>query len=178
MNKQNILYETERTYVRPFVRTDFAEFVKLHQNPNIMKHFFSGVKSLLEAKKKFDFILDHYEKYGFSYFPVFKKEDDEYIGQTGVVNNPDGSVNLCFLFKEKFWGQGYATETTKATLKYCFEILELEKIKAMSTVENVNSRKVLEKCGLKFVEQRQVSEKFNIAFYELTKEQYFADKGL
>jgi len=149
----------------------------MHQNEKIMKNFFSGVKSLIEAKKKFDFILAHQKEYGFSYWAVCDKKTDEYIGQTGVVTNPDGSVNLCFIFAEKFWGRGYGTETTKSTIKYCFETLGLEKIHAMTTIQNTASRRVLEKSGLRFIEEQPV-ERFTIAFYEITKEQYFADKKL
>jgi len=177
MKKQNILFETERTYIRPFERPDFEHFLKIHQNPEIMKNFFSDVKSTLQAKKKFDFILEHQKKYGFSYWAVCSKETDEYMGQTGVVTNPDGSVNLCFIFPEKFWGKGYGTETTKATLKYVFEVLGLKRVVAMHTVRNVASKGVLIKSGMKFVKERFV-DRFDVAFYELTKEQYFADNKL
>jgi [ribosomal protein S5]-alanine N-acetyltransferase len=177
MSKQKILYETKRTYIRPFERLDFTEFLKMHQNPKIMANFFSGVKSLLQAKQKFDFILEHHKLHGFSYSPVFRKENNEYIGQTGIVLNPDNSVNLCFLFKEEFWGRGYATETTRGTIKYCFETLNLPKIKAMTTIQNKASRKVLDNCGFKFIEEKPV-EKFIIAFYELTKQEYFANQKI
>ena len=176
MKKQNVLFETERTYIRPFERLDFQHFLKVHQNPKIMKNFFSGVKSLQTAKNKFDFILGHQKKYGYSYWAVCKKDTDEYIGQTGAVSNPDGSVNLCFIFPEKFWGKGYGTETTKATLRYIFEVLGLEKVIAMHTIQNISSQKVLKKSGMKFLGKRPV-ERFNVVFYELTKEQYFADKN-
>jgi ribosomal-protein-alanine N-acetyltransferase len=175
MTKQNALFETERIYIRPFERPDFKYFLKIHQTPKIMKNFFSDVKTTLQAKKKFDFILDHQKKYGFSYWAVCKKDTDEYMGQTGVVTNPDGSVNLCFIFPEKFWGRGYGTETTKATLKYVFEVLDLEKVRAMHTIRNVASGNVLKKSGMKFLGEKFV-DRFDVAFYELTKEQYFADK--
>jgi RimJ/RimL family protein N-acetyltransferase len=53
----------------------------------------------------------------------------------------------------QFWGKGYATEATKAWLTVGFEQLNLkEKIGAVHQ-ENKASRRVLEKCGLQFVEQ-------------------------
>ena len=53
----------------------------------------------------------------------------------------------------QFWGKGYATEATKACLKYAFEEINLTEIIGAAHEENNASRRVLEKCGLQFVEQ-------------------------
>ena len=53
----------------------------------------------------------------------------------------------------KYWGKGYATEACNAALKYGFNTLKLDEIIGTANVDNKASRRVLEKCGLKFVNQ-------------------------
>ena len=53
----------------------------------------------------------------------------------------------------QYWGKGFATEAAMAALDYGFNKLDLSEIIGMVHEENVASRKVLEKCGLKFIEK-------------------------
>ena len=54
---------------------------------------------------------------------------------------------------QKYWGNGFATETAKAAIKYGFKTLGANEIFGSVHVENTQSRKVLEKCGLIFTEK-------------------------
>jgi len=47
------------------------------------------------------------------------------------------------------WNLGYATEAAKAVLKYAFETLKLKEIVSFTAVDNVRSRRVMEKIGLR-----------------------------
>nr|WP_287425301.1 GNAT family N-acetyltransferase [Candidatus Brachybacter algidus] len=51
----------------------------------------------------------------------------------------------------KYWGKGYATESAKVYIKYGFEAMNLEEIIGTNHVDNLASRKALEKCGLKLL---------------------------
>lgn len=47
------------------------------------------------------------------------------------------------------WNQGYATEGAKAVLDYAFTTLGLEKVVSFTVENNLASRRVMEKIGLK-----------------------------
>jgi ribosomal-protein-alanine N-acetyltransferase len=47
-----------------------------------------------------------------------------------------------------YLNRGLATEGTRASLGYGFEVLELERIISFTVPENAASRRVMEKCGL------------------------------
>jgi RimJ/RimL family protein N-acetyltransferase len=68
-------------------------------------------------------------------------------------NNKVNYYDIGYRFMPQFWGKGYATEATKAWLKLGFEEMNLQEIIGAAHQENKASRRVLEKCGLQFVEQ-------------------------
>ena len=48
------------------------------------------------------------------------------------------------------WGQGYATEGARALLEHGFISLGLAQVSARTLRDNRGSRRVMEKCGLRF----------------------------
>ena len=69
-----------------------------------------------------------------------------------VVNGHSNYYDLGYRFRREFWGRGYATESAKAMVAYGFEQMKLEKIYAIADVSNLDSQKVLQKCGLNQIE--------------------------
>lgn len=59
--------------------------------------------------------------------------------------------DLGYRFIRRYWGKGYAKESTKGVIKYAFEELQLPVIYAIADLEHKASRKVLESSGFSFV---------------------------
>jgi ribosomal-protein-alanine N-acetyltransferase len=51
-------------------------------------------------------------------------------------------------FYEPYWGQGLATEVTRACVRFGLEILHRESIVGITSPGNTGSQHVLTKCGL------------------------------
>jgi RimJ/RimL family protein N-acetyltransferase len=72
------------------------------------------------------------------------------IGACGIYapdpNSREGWIG--YVFNRNFWGQGYATETAKALLKFGFNQLNLHRIFATCDPANIASAHVLEKIGM------------------------------
>lgn len=60
------------------------------------------------------------------------------------------TIEVGYRLHKKYWGQGLATEGTKALLDYGFNSCHLETIAGVTHPENFASQRVLEKCGLQF----------------------------
>ena len=58
------------------------------------------------------------------------------------------AIEIGWRLGSQFWNNGYATEAANAVLKYAFENLNLNEIVSFTTVENIRSRRVMEKIGL------------------------------
>ena len=81
----------------------------------------------------------------------------EMIGVAGLQHLADGpEVEVGYRFLRNHWGNGYATEAARASIRFGFEELELERIVAVTMPTNRASRRVMEKCGLAFVGVMQV----------------------
>lgn len=170
--------ETERLIIKPFQKSDYKDFLSIHQNPEIMKYFISGVKDDNHAKEVFDSILLHQDYYGFSYWAIFLKQGDNeiFIGQGGVVKNTEVH-NICFAFLQDYWGKGYGYEAITSIINWFFEYTHLKKISAITMPENLVSKKLLSKAGLKYLKDKKLPKSKIIAsHFELTLKEYLKKK--
>ena len=59
------------------------------------------------------------------------------------------AVEIGWRLARKYWGKGLATEGAQAAMRYGFETLRLREIVAITAPNNVRSRRVMDKIGLK-----------------------------
>jgi RimJ/RimL family protein N-acetyltransferase len=69
------------------------------------------------------------------------------VGLVGMNWETNGTPELGYCFGVPHWGQGYATEASRAVIDHTFEHSAIDKIVAGARVLNPASRHVLEKCG-------------------------------
>lgn len=110
-----------------------------------------GVRTLADAR---DYILkgplDSYRRHGFGLYLASLRLDGTPIGVCGLVKRdtlPD--VDVGFAFLERHCSKGYASEAAKAILEYGREALGLNRIVAITALENHGSMAVLVKAGLR-----------------------------
>jgi len=79
------------------------------------------------------------------------KNTGAYIGEIGLnlssLKYAKGEIH--YSLHPGCWGQGFASETVKFIINYCFEELKLHRIEAGVAVENVKSVSVLEKARMR-----------------------------
>ena len=154
-----IFIETERLLLREILSTDEKGLFELDSNPKV--HTYLGnnaVENMGQIREVIKKIRQQYIDNGIGRWAIIDKETNDFIGWTGlkfvteITNNHINFYDLGYRLIEKYWGKGIATETTKATLKYAFEKLNLTEIFGMCDIGNASSKNVLEKTGLKFIE--------------------------
>jgi len=105
--------------------------------------------SLDENRAKLERQIAHFEEHGFGMCTVELLDSGEAIGAAGLQHLEGGpEVEVGYRFLKTNWGNGYATESARASLDYGFDELGLDRIVAVALESNVASRRVLEKCGL------------------------------
>ncbi len=115
-----------------------------------------GVRSLDDAR---EYIrkgpLDSYERHGFGLY-LTSLHDGTPLGMCGLVKR-DGleDVDVGFAFLAKHHSKGYATESAAAVLAHGRQSLNLQRIVAITSPENIGSIAVLRRIGLKF--ERMIS---------------------
>lgn len=80
------------------------------------------------------------------------KESDEVIGNISVVKLDEATrcVDIGYCISRKWWHQGITTEAFMAVIDFLFNEVKVNRIEAYHDVLNVNSGKVMAKCGLTF----------------------------
>ncbi|MFM2048605.1 MAG: hypothetical protein RI955_1153, partial [Bacteroidota bacterium] len=103
-------------------------------------------------------VRQQYLDNGIGRWAMIEKSSGDFVGWSGLKfmrQTTNGKIDfheVGYRLIQKHWGKGYATESAKAAVRYGFEEMKLTEIYGITNVENINSRKVLEKCGLKFIE--------------------------
>ena len=90
--------------------------------------------------------VDMYNKMGFGLYLVERKEDLTPLGMCGLIKRDSlEDVDIGFAFLEKFRSKGYGYESASAVIEYGVQKLGLKRIVAITTTDNIQSGKLLEK---------------------------------
>lgn len=69
------------------------------------------------------------------------------IGAVGYMPQADGSAEIGYWIGKPWWGQGYATESARALVHYCFTTAGYARLTCAHFVDNEASGRVVEKLG-------------------------------
>ena len=170
--------ETERLLIRPFRRDDAAEVLAFSSHPEVVKSTGDTMRTTLE--EVYDIIdntwLKEYTRYGYARYAVIHKEDQKVIGFNGLKYLPEIVFpEFGYRFLPEYWGQGIATESSRAVLNYAFQEFPVNKILGFTLPNNQASMKVLEKLGFllwKLAPYPGDDNDLNIHWYHLLRENY------
>ena len=173
--------ETPRLLLRPLTEADEKRFMKLLADPRVTQYIAMTEKSPKEwAMAALRRNLDAWHEYGYGPWSVIHKETGLWIGKIHLLVHEDwpgeDKTEVGWELDPAFWGQGLATEGGTAAIRYGFTELELPRIISVTTTENVASRRVMEKCGLRYqgrIRWRDAS----CIWYALDRVDWLADIG-
>ena len=153
-----LVLQTKRLNLRHFSLTDASFVLELVNEASWLRYIGDkGVKDLGAAR---DYIsngpVNSYNTNGFGFYLVETKQELTPIGMCGIIKRDTlDDVDIGFAFLPKFWGQGYAYESSNAVLEYAKNDLGFAQMSAIVSPGNSSSIKLLEK--LKFQFQKQFS---------------------
>ncbi|MEM8510646.1 MAG: GNAT family N-acetyltransferase [Bacteroidota bacterium] len=168
------ILETDRLLLREITPEDFDDLFSMNSDPQIMKYVGDGsVRSHEQMINELDVLISHYtRKPGLGIWATELKTNRCFIGASGLVyydNTPE--IEIGYRMQKEFWNNGYATEASRGLLEYGFTQLNLEKIVSSAHVDNIASRRVMEKIGMTYIDDR-----FHYgclqAYYEISAGEY------
>jgi RimJ/RimL family protein N-acetyltransferase len=91
---------------------------------------------------------------------AFEKVSGVFVGGTGLhrFDWDTRVIEIGYWYRQSAQGKGYATESTKALIRYAFDVLQANKVVICYADGNENSKRVIEKAGFEF-EYTQRKEK-------------------
>ncbi|WP_437917949.1 GNAT family N-acetyltransferase [Sphingobacterium sp. LRF_L2] len=158
---------TKRLLLRPFTREDGEAMHALNADREVLRYTGDSPFENVEATANFLDAYDQYEKYSVGRMLTVRQDTGETLGWCRLKYHPESDeYDIGYRFFKKYWGNGYATESAKAAIEDGFNRLHITRIVGRARVENIASIRVLEKLGMKWV-NNFVEDDENWVLYEI-----------
>lgn len=150
--KQFPMFETKRLLIRPFSLKDYDEYIKWYSGDVV--HFMEGLHYIKPGD------IDAFKRLYLKNAPLLYKKKiaaiwcvadkiDKTIGKIEVCkydfSAETAQIHYCLSREER--GKGIMTEAIQKVLDWCFNILDVNRIYTFVNETNINSAKVLNRCG-------------------------------
>ena len=146
--------ETDRLILRRFLYTDDDSMLKYWiADEKIQSLYSEPVYETKEAVKELlDKYIGSYEREDYYRWAIIEKTTGECIGQIAyfLVDNKNHFAEIEYCIGSDFQCKGFATEATKAVIKFGFEKMNLHKVQICTKTINAPSKRVIEKCGFNY----------------------------
>lgn len=168
--------ETPRLILRPFREKDLDRLAELMANPDFMR-FSLGVFSREQTASFLEKLIDWDHRGLPSQFAVIHRGDNRLIGYCGFFHQKvDGTneIEIGYRLHPDYWGRGLATEAARAVRDHGFADLKLPRVISLIHPENLASRRVAEKNGMK-LEKETVFRGFPTLVFATNRKQWMAE---
>lgn len=147
----------ESLSINLLVKDDIKDIIKMLQNPKVTEYLFFAPAPEEVFKGYFEPMardieekLEKGEMLETLTFTI-RESNGTYVGELGIVPVPMavGVYEVGYQFDEAYWGRGIASAACKLGIELAFEVLGAHRVEANCYTNNIGSRRVLEKNGLK-----------------------------
>lgn len=148
---------TERLLLRTWRDDDAAPFHALDQDPRVQA-FLPGPMSMAQVERFMQLHNAMQRETGMCYLAVEVAHSGELAGFVGLKRHQRSRhgalpfapcTDIGWRLGAAHWGKGYATEGAAACLRHGFEALGLDDIVSFTAPDNLRSRQVMERLGMR-----------------------------
>jgi RimJ/RimL family protein N-acetyltransferase len=155
--------ETQRLALRRFTTDDVENLLSLDSDPEVMRYLSGGKptpRRMIEQEVLPRFLRSYERGEGFGVFAANLKATGAFLGWFSFRPFEDGGddeVSLGYRLCRSAWGNGYGTEGARALLRKGFTELGVQRVSATAYEENLASRRVMEKVGMKLARRYRMT---------------------
>lgn len=145
------ILESDRLILRRFKEDDAEELYSGYVNQEGFIYYANKEKRTLEEEKKSLVGIDEkYKNKEYYNWLITLKDSGKIIGGINlVVENINECVEANYAIDLRYEKKGYMSEALKRVITFCFEELNIQRFQAGCVIENIASRKVMEKNDMK-----------------------------
>jgi [ribosomal protein S5]-alanine N-acetyltransferase len=173
-----MILETSRLILRPFQDEDIGRLAELMANGDFMR-FSLGPYTREQTQTVLQKFLSWNQAGLPSQFAVIFRSNNELIGYCGFLHwHLDGAdeIEIGYRLDPEYWNRGLASEAAQAVRDHAFRDLNLSRVISLIHPDNIASRRVAEKNGMK-IEKETVFRGFPTQVFAITREQWLAQRG-
>jgi 3-dehydroquinate dehydratase/shikimate dehydrogenase len=144
--------ETPRLLLRHWRDSDIEPWVAMNLDPRVTE-FFSSTYTREIAEAGAVLGRRDLDERGYGWWVVEVRGGTPFAGVVCLREVPfeahfTPALEVGWRFAPEHWGKGYATEGARGALEYAFETLGWDEVVAMTAVQNVRSRRVMQRLGM------------------------------
>ena len=158
-----VFLETERLLLRQFTPDDVNNLVNLDSDPEVMRFITGGATTTREEVEQVDLpaFMSYYDRCnGYGFWAAMDKSTGRFLGWFHLRPQPGDPVDrpeLGYRLLREVWGMGYGTEGARALIRKGFTDLGAERVVATAFRDNLASRRVMEKSGMKLAREYRLT---------------------
>lgn len=133
--------------VRPLLSGDLEPLVSMMSNPEVMRG--TGFREPQPRARVVELLESWHQPVSqpFGQWAVVSTTDHALLGWVMLKHRDSEHPELGFMFAQRIWSRGYATEVAQAMVTHAFTSLECPRLVATVHYQNAASIRVLEKVG-------------------------------
>jgi len=168
--------ETERLRLRHYALEDAEEQLRILSDPEFRRHLRAQPLPTRDmVVVGLGRIDEHWRLRGHGQWALELKGEGRLVGHCGLKYLvPTDEVELYYGADPAYWGRGLVTEAARAALRYGFGRAGLTRVMAVTDKDNKGSRRVMEKCGLRY-ERDDFYFGVPVVYYALNREDWRDD---
>ena len=152
-HKGTVTLETERLLLRRFTPDDAGDMYRNWATSEKVTRCLTWppYQNIDDLRGYIQFVIDSYEKPDHYDWVIEDKALGQVIGSIGVVwmREDIAACEIGYCLGDKFWGKGIMPEALAEVIRFLFEEVGMNRIQATHDVNNPNSGRVMEKCGMR-----------------------------
>lgn len=142
---------TERLLLRPWKEADLEPWSAMNADPEV-RRYLGDLMTREQSDGSVATFQAEFEERGYGWWAVEVVATGSFAGFAGLDqvedDMPFSGVEIGWRLARDAWGNGYATEAARATLRFGFDVLALPEIMAVTTSGNQRSRAVMRRIGM------------------------------
>ncbi|GGF00584.1 N-acetyltransferase [Aliidongia dinghuensis] len=148
-----IILETARLRLVPYRMDHLDGLHAMSSDPRVVRYLGGVTKTLEETVAAIECQMGRWEAHGFGWWTFFRISTGEIIGAgciqylAGIVGSP---LEIGWRLRPDHWGQGFATEAARTMAAFAFDQLKAPELLAVAHPENIASRRVMERLGMRY----------------------------
>lgn len=148
------MIETGRLILAEWRDDHRAAIAAINADAEVMRYFVAPM-SRAETDAQVDRQIAAQAEHGFCFWAIERKADGVLLGLAGLkMGAPDTPIahdlEIGWRFGKQYWGHGYASEAARAALAHGFGDAAVRRIAAITTIDNLASRRVMERIGMHY----------------------------
>lgn len=168
------MIETDRLIIDRIKKEDKEDyFYNISHDKKVLKTFICRYEETLEG---FDFESIYTKD---SLFAIRLKDNKKLIGLISLYKDEGNEIEIGYGIGSSYWNKGYVTEAVKPFIKYLFNTRDVNVIQASYFKGNDASKRVMEKCGMKYShithdELAHLGDHRDLIYYKIDRNEYIS----